>query len=475
MKRPLIITFIALLLISCQKEKDLMKDQQSESATEAQTSDVSISEIKKAGLAFINQSSKRAVARMSASNSNRGKQVTIQKEIKHITRKKSIDNQSSIYIINYENGGFVIMSDNKASQPILAYSDSGSFDPNDPSLNSGIKLWLDESLIYVNEQKNSSDKHSTVINEIEWNSLLNESASFNTANTYNYDSQRLAAMNQRMYELMQASDMTTTVVPLTSAASYLPPDRLAHFKSIAQSKGSPEQYTIVEIINKTSSTEIDQLMKTHWYQSGIFGQQVPNGLAGCTATAAGQIMNYYKYPSSFNWNNMTNANLHNNNDVALFMKTLGQKFDMDYDSDGSGASIDDVKSGLQSYGYNVIQKDHTYEDVKNSLKQNTPVYLTGCINTTFLGLIYKDCHAWVAEGLRQYNHDKAFRIEWQTNSYTYNTDGIEYFQIGDSYTYFYMNWGWGENYNGWFTSLNLENQTGSYFKHRQRNLYITKP
>jgi hypothetical protein len=168
---------------------------------------------------------------------------------------------------------------------------------------------------------------------------------------------------------------------------------------------------------------------------------------------------------------MTSTNIYNNDDAALFMKALGLKFKMEYESDASGASIDDVKSGLQSYGYSVTQKDYAFSDVASSLTQNKPVYLTGCRNTTFFGLIYKDCHAWVAEGYRQYDYDKAYRIEWQTGSYTYSTNDIEYFQKGTTYTYFYVNWGWGANYNGWFSSLHHEGQTGHYYQHRRKNLY----
>lgn len=473
MRKLFFAPFFLGLFLSCQKQTDFIDGQQSKVNMEIQSDLISISDVKKAALTFINQSQNINKIGKSASNLKKGNNTVTDKTIKDIIQKKSSDNNSSIYIINYENGGFCIMSDSKISQPILAYSDKGHFNPNDPELNSGIKLWLDESLMYVSDQKTFPDSLSSVVNRTEWSGLLAEASSISTYNTN--DSQRLAAMNQRMGQLLQASNMNSTVIPLSAASSYLPPERLSHFKSIAQSKGSPEQYTIVEILDKTRTIEVDQLMNTHWFQSGIFGQEVPNGLAGCTATAAGQIMNYYKYPSSFNWNNMTNANIYNNNDVALFMKILGQKFNMDYNSDGSGASIGDVKSGLQSYGYIVTEKDYGYEDVKNSLMQNRPVYLTGCRNTTFLGLIYKDCHAWVAEGYKQYDHDKAYRIEWQTSSYTYNTDGIQYFQAGNNYTYYYVNWGWGSNYNGWFASLHNEGQSGHLYQYRRKNLYITKP
>lgn len=366
------------------------------------------------------------------------------------------------------------MSDNTATQPVLAFSDKGYFNPNDPTLNSGIELWLDESLIYVHNQKSRPDSLIANINHAEWIDLLSESSLPLITTQNNNDPQRLAAMNQRMYQIYQMRP-SSTVYPLSHAASVLPYDRYLHFKSIAQDYGSPEQYTLIEILDKQQSIEVGRLMDTDWYQNGIFGQEVPNGLAGCTATATGQIMNYYKFPNNFNWNKMTTDSMYYFNDVSLLMKTLGQKFNMVYDIDGSGAHIADVKSGLEFYGYNVTQKDHFFEDVENFVRFTGPVYLTGCRNTTFLGLIYKDCHAWVAEGFRQYDYDKAYRIEWQTGSYTYNTNGVEYFQKGNTHKYYYVNWGWGANYNGWFSNPHFEGQSGYHYEHRRRNLYITKP
>lgn len=57
-------------------------------------------------------------------------------------------------------------------------------------------------------------------------------------------------MNQRMYQISQLRP-SSTFFPLSYAANFLSPERLSHFKSIAQQYGSPEQYTIVEILNKT--------------------------------------------------------------------------------------------------------------------------------------------------------------------------------------------------------------------------------
>ena len=44
-------------------------------------------------------------------------------------------------------------------------------------------------------------------------------------------------------------------------------------------------------------SKVDAMLTTKWGQSGIYGNLCPNGLSGCSNTAAVQIMAYHKYPS----------------------------------------------------------------------------------------------------------------------------------------------------------------------------------
>lgn len=428
---------------------------------------VDIETIKKASLNFVSNGFNKSINKLASISQNN-------KQIKNITEYKSKDKSTILYIINYVPTGFVVMSDNMNADPILAFSDNGYFNINDIEKLTGLDDWIENSLDYVNDLK----RDTTLIvkeNLMKWNELLN--GNYNITNTKvassSYDSQRLSAMNQRMYQINQLRP-SSTVYPLSYAASVLPPERLSHFKSIAQQYGSPEQYTIVEILDKTTIIEKGPLMNTHWEQGGVFAAEVPNDYAGCTATAAGQIMNYYKYPSSFNWNNMAGNNLFIYNDISFFMKELGVRFKMEYDTDGSGAQNSDVKTGLESYGYSVIKKDDNHTDVRNAINSNKPVYVSGCRTLPNGG---KSCHAWVTEGYKDYTPSKAYRIEWQTSSYTYQTNNIEYLQTNvNTTTHYYVNWGWGSNYNGWYLS-NYHNSTsnGRNYNLDKENLYINKP
>jgi hypothetical protein len=469
-----ITLLICLVIVSCKKNeiastKFSTENKSISNVGKAQLNDISLNEIKNVGLNFINRGSTNGVNAKASKLSH-----NLDKSIKNVTQHKSNDGLSSIYIINYQPQGFTILSDNQNANPILAFSETGEFDLTKVSSSIGINNWLKQSLSYVHQSKNMVDSISR-INSLRWYNLLNENSApkaeqfvRTSYSTLADDPQRLAAMNQRMGQLILASGHQSTVIPLSYASSYLPADRLSHFKSIASQHGSPEQYTIVEILNRNSTNLRAPMMGTNWYQDGIFGAFVPNHLAGCTAVAAGQIMNFYKFPATINWNDMSNSNIYNNDEISRFMQFLGQSFQMDYSPTGSGATTGNVKLALQSFGYQVTVKDHSFTDVMTSINQGKPVFLVGC-------QVNGGCHAWVAEGSRQENEAKAFRIEWQTGSYTYETDGIEYWQTGNIYNYFYINWGWGESVNGWFSNFTANTSTNTNYDQDRKNMYITKP
>ncbi|MHA7110387.1 C10 family peptidase [Sunxiuqinia elliptica] len=397
-------------------------------------------------------------------------------KIKDISEIEDKNGGALMYVFNFSDGGFCIVSASKKVEPVLAYSETGYFDKNDIP-NIGISIWLEEtSSIILNCDSLSETQIAS--NRLKWMGFEESSLdiySYGTTYSSTEAQQRQQAFNQRMGELSGGPNM---VMPLSYAANYLPPNRLQHFKSLAAQHGSPEEFTIIEIIDKTLAKSIGPLINTNWHQSSPFNGLVPNDYAGCTAVAAGQIMYFHKHPSTYNWSNMSGSNLYYYDDIKYLMRDLGQSFDMSYDNDGSGATINNVKSGLErDYGYHVTKKDHSIVDIENSLFDfQQPVYLTGKRTTVIPGLIYKDGHAWVCEGAKVHEPNKAYRIEWQVGSngsYRYETNGITYNEsAGVSTAQGYMNWGWGSSYNGWY-GLNSAQPNSEYnYKYSRVNLYI---
>lgn len=219
-------------------------------------------------------------------------------------------------------------------------------------------MWIEQSLSYIKQNSNTLSDTLIVDNRSQWkgllegNSLQSNIQSINDPN-YNY---RIGLRHKRMQEIWDQSNGQSQLMPLSAAGNSIPQETLNEFKMIANYNNCPEDYAIVEIVNERTQYIKGPLMQTNWYQGGVFGALVPNSLAGCTTVAPGQIMNYYRYPSQFNWDNMTDARLGVYQDISLFMEALGTAFNMSYNSDGSGATNSAVRNGMSSYGYHVQEK-----------------------------------------------------------------------------------------------------------------------
>ena len=68
-------------------------------------------------------------------------------------------NQPLLHVINYDRGGFAIVSADDRLQPIQAYSESGSFDCNEENYPLGLKIWV-ESTALAREYLKSKDGDS---------------------------------------------------------------------------------------------------------------------------------------------------------------------------------------------------------------------------------------------------------------------------------------------------------------------------
>ena len=205
--------------------------------------------------------------------------------------------------------------------------------------------------------------------------------------------------------------------------------------------------------------------------------------SGCVATAIAQIMAYHEWPASphhpirkpsekpknntpkhtyfvnpydnnqykwfdtvtYDWtamkidpdaNNLANDAKMN---IGVLMAAIGDKVSMEYGSDGSEASTNDVPDALNNMGYNKpTVEDYSYSKIKTSLDAGKPVYMSGfSIKSYFMGIpISGGGHAWVVDGYRTF-----------TDSSNKTVDYVR------------CNAGWGGLSNGWYKS-GVFNMTG---------------
>lgn len=228
----------------------------------------------------------------------------------------------------------------------------------------------------------------------------------------------------------------------------------------------------MEIASSTSvyRPELQPLVRTTWDQGrpynahcpDIYGQQA---LTGCVATAMAQVINYFQWPISevrstaayttttnrinvpglparrFLWSDMSD------DEIAWLMRYCGQSVEMDYKVDESGARSIDIAGALVSnFNYSKTVKcvgrksysDNDWEEfIYNEISVGRPVIYSGFTEDGRTG------HTFILHGYR---------------------DGL-----------FYINWGWGGAFDGYFTITNLSPNEDHQFRENQDAIVAIQP
>ncbi len=219
-----------------------------------------------------------------------------------------------------------------------------------------------------------------------------------------------------------------------------------------------------------SFTEITPLLQTNWGQGCWYNAECPNKgctllsctgnpaldertFTGCVATAMAQIINYYQYPSNYNYSILLpiyqrwDTNPTGAAQIANLMRDCGESVDMWYSCDGSSAFGWKIDNAFKNYfGYSsATRSDFNPSQVITDLTYGRPVLLEG-FESTFSG------HAWVCDGYREYRYA--------------------------CYTYLYlsMNWGWNGQSNAWYAvgDWSPNNGMGPY-NHNKKMVYNIHP
>ncbi len=330
-------------------------------------------------------------------------------------------NQDVFYAINYKEGGFIILSADKRTMPILAYSIEGEFSLDESSYPLGLQDWLGNSKAYIKETRKNNRK------------LTNTDA-----------------------KLWNLGTMNATISNIDKVI--LPPD---------DGGGDPGGGTCQD----TYET-IGPLVQSKWGQGYPYNEALPyigctqttNGkpLAGCVAIAIAQVMRYHQYPANYNWANMPvgDGNMYTySSATATLVKDVGTTVNMTYGCSVSGADGSEIASSLISdFGYRTASNaSYNYNTIKSELRARRPVILTGynSKSTSWLTTTYYDGHAWVCDGMMS----------------------TFYCEIGINTLYFHMNWGANDTHNAWYAYngvWNAEN-TGMTFGYERHMIYNIKP
>lgn len=322
----------------------------------------------------------------------------------------STEQDTLMYLINYDNEeGFALLSADKRTESLFAVSNKGHLSLNDTIDNPGLYIFLCNAVGLYNQQIDESE------------------------------SQLQRALNK----------LSNKTIPEVSTRS-----------------GSDD----IQYGDWVDDVDIRPLLKTKWRQYYPFNYNAPiidgkQAVAGCVAVATGQIMYYFRHPSSINWGliDLFKSNPRNydaEDYIAAWFRSMGDALSMNWGVESSVAPNSAVPVYLSNMGYSSsgTMKEYNLSRIINALSAARPIYISGFSikNVTYntkswlLGgkkanISYESGHSWVIDG---------YMFRWRE----IKTNGV----ISREYEYLvHCNWGWGDSKtDGYYNSEVFDTRNG---------------
>lgn len=343
--------------------------------------------------------------------------TSVVKSIEKINIIPDENGYTTYYIVNYKEGGFLLLSADNRVKPVLAYSENNFFPFDDRDYPSGLVQWLFNTKEKIKNIRNSNKLQSKEVK-------------------YAWEIEKIQnTINEFLYE--------NRIDPIGN-------DCLDN----------------LEIVGP--------LLNTTWYQGCGFNTYMPvlncsdypcysnnRAYAGCVPIAMAQIMKFHNYPTNYNWSNMPND--YGTTTTASFIKDIHTGIDnlpnsllvgepLSYECNSTGVKNHyDMSDVLKnSFNYSSAKRaDYNYSTVVNELRNNRPVILSGSYvkQDWILFKIYSG-HMWVCDGFREHKI-------CMFDDYGNNIGAV-------TYLFLHMNWGWGGLYDGYFGFDDFDPGTSTY-------------
>lgn len=351
-------------------------------------------------------------------------------------------NDTLLYAVNYDGGGWKLFSSDKRITPIIAESKTGSYE--DELKNEASLLWISIIADQVKDVK-MIDNNELALTEEEINENVNYWDSFCSDNL---DFEKTRAGNHPI-------------------------------------KFTPGHY---ELYNTRTETiyydSIEHLTQTHWHQNSPYNYYCPTrtdkdekAFAGCVAIAGSQML-YYLHntigrpitaPSSascvgnINWYEMSQSDYSSSiwsymNISGIYAAPLvanvGTLLETQYGNEGSSAHTQDlVNKVFLPYGISCDYQVYSEDSVKKSLTNNMPVIVRADGKQThILGVpINSKGHSFIVDGYRRYRVKYTQTYKWIYDDYDTSTGQVARPIVDDSIhivfsspyiSHIKMNWGW---------------------------------
>lgn len=371
-----------------------------------------------------------------------------------ITPVKDADGTILYYVVNYaDNGGFAIVSATKTYCPILAYSDNGNYNPLDLNRPEGVNKWetaIKEDVRYTIDHPEYADSVKAMWMPYEKQAV----AEFYPRRSTRSDNEVLDRIDQMVKDsivswqkqganIYPASQYETDNQSIKAFIEDLP----NNVYWMCMDNWENYAYVIERSVSTTSGT--DNFVETKWSQREWFNYYFPlyDGVfqspVGCGVIAAGQLMYFYKYPSTFDWSAMPLTVGNKTTSNFLYQLALAAKAEF---GESTSTTVSGIRDALLAYGYKCEDaRAYDFATVSDYVRKGKPALVTGKSDKNA-------AHMWVVSGYQHYSANKEVRLFYvasanpnegmrcavNNSTHIITTDGI------------YCNWGWGGSYDGYY-------------------------
>lgn len=402
---------------------------------------------------------------------------------------KGDDGEVLAYVVNFEGGGYNIISATKKYFPILAFSDQGAI-REEALQGNGLAFWVECITEDIAEKEATLAEGTPEYIEMRsqwWDYEKRDTPSFSTTvqNGYYW-------YLQLRYSLMSlCGDARTNRQDYYAMAqnygSYGLSSNEAVYKEIdrvlqAQYSGTSAPPALVwgEGMTTQNTVKIMPLLRTYWDQIEPYSNENEirdsgkgHKLAGCVTIAVAQIMNYYCYPSvvdnvPIDWTLTQEEAPHQestNTEIPKLVRVVnvGVKT-INGDSD-SPAFTSDAQDFLRRNGYmaNIYSSDIDII-AKNEIMASRPIYMSGGLPDVDKG------HAWVCDGFYSEDVGRRMMAYEITNTQNKHFPQTPYRSLMDKSrmtswnVYYHMNWGWGIDAADYSDPSDISNNTIGWYR-----------
>lgn len=397
---------------------------------------------------------------------------------------KDEDGNPLIYVVNNgDNDGFVLVSATKNIVPILAYNKEGHFNVNGFMPN-GLKAWKTNALntIIHSDTLSYQAKHFSRMLWKKHEQDLGMSEFSRSADLpVDYNELRIIVENSRS-QLARKGYITYSVDDRYISGNQSLDEEMRNYIREGIHPEYEDYWNAFSFIamnpNPKVDKQMDNFVESEWKQDQNYNARCPMinnqfTKVGCGVLSVGQVMRYYQYPTSFNWENMPHT--YPTLTTANFLSDLGLRCNAQYGLDFTITYLSDCKSALESYGYTANIADYDEMRTINDIMKQQPVIMRADTEGVGIG------HAWVASGCDYKYYDPPRYEIW---TFISRTEFKEAYCFIDGYprlnSYLYMNWGYGrdvnnDTYNGYYNTSGLQMPTQPGNLVNRRNIYDIKP